>query len=259
MNTRQTALRLLAGASGYFIATISAWLASACGASSSRSLAAADDGRPEREEARAHVHGGAHAGHGGGHAGHGFADAQRLAGALDDPARDAWQRPGEVLRAMELAPTMRVADVGAGTGYFAVRLARAVPAGEVVASDIEPNMVQFVEERARREGLPNLRAVLATALESGLARESFDRILVVHVWHHVADRGALARDLYAALRPGGKLFIVDFAAAARRGPPPSMRVAPDAIIAELESAGLRAMMSAVAIPEQYIVEARRGP
>jgi 2-polyprenyl-3-methyl-5-hydroxy-6-metoxy-1,4-benzoquinol methylase len=193
------------------------------------------------------------------HADHPFTDAETLARALDDPARDAWQRPEDVLRAMELAPTMSVADVGAGTGYFAVRLARAVPAGEVTATDIEPNMVRFVNERARREGLPNLRAILATRSGAGIARESFDRILVVHVWHHLPDRGAFARDLSAALRPGGRLFVVDFAVAARRGPPASVRVAPESIIAELEAAGLTAMISAVAVPDQYIVEARRDP
>jgi 2-polyprenyl-3-methyl-5-hydroxy-6-metoxy-1,4-benzoquinol methylase len=158
---------------------------------------------------------------------------------------------------MELSPTMSVADVGAGTGYFAVRLARAVPGGEVTATDIEPSMVRFVNERARREGIPNLRAILATHAGSGLQPESFDRILVVHVWHHLADRRALARDLSATLRPGGRLYVVDFAVAARRGPPPSLRVAPESIIAELEAAGLTAKVSAVAPPDQYVVEARR--
>ena len=194
-----------------------------------------------------------------GHAHHPFADAQALASALDDPARDAWQRPEDVLRAMALAPTMSVADVGAGTGYFAVRLARAVPAGEVSATDVEPNMVRFVNERARREGLANLRSVLATQSASGLPRDSFDRILVVHVWHHLPNRGALAHDLAAALRPGGRLFVVDFAVAALRGPPPNLRVAPEAVIAELEARGLTAILSASALPDQYIVEARRDP
>jgi 2-polyprenyl-3-methyl-5-hydroxy-6-metoxy-1,4-benzoquinol methylase len=192
-----------------------------------------------------------------GHGARPFANALALSSTLDDPARDVWQRPDEVLRAMELAPTMHVAEVGAGTGYFAVRLARAVPKGEVIATDIEPNMVRFVNERARREGLPNLRASLATHSSSGLARESFDRILVVHVWHHLSDPGAFARDLSAALRPGGKLFVVDFALAARRGPPPSSRVAPESVIAKLEAIGLEAIISATAVPDQYIVEARR--
>ncbi|MEQ1501761.1 MAG: methyltransferase domain-containing protein, partial [Myxococcota bacterium] len=86
----------------------------------------------------------AHDGHHGPGHGHRFDDPEALSAVLDDPARDAWQRPDEVLRALALGPAMRVADVGAGTGYFAVRLARAVPAGDVTAIDVEPGMVRFV-------------------------------------------------------------------------------------------------------------------
>lgn len=200
---------------------------------------------------------GGHHGHGAGGAHDAFADPAALSKVLDDPARDAWQRPDDVLRALELEPAMTVADVGAGTGYFAVRLARAVPRGEVIATDLGPEMVGFLNERARREQLPNLRAIVATPRASGLASGSVDRILVVHVWHHLANRGEYARDLAAALRPGGRLLVVDFDQAAHRGPPAHMRVAPEVVIAELVGAGLSATISAVAPPDQYIVEARR--
>lgn len=206
-----------------------------------------------------HQHGAGHHGHGVGEAHHGFTDPDALTKVLDDPARDEWGRPDDVLHALELEPAMIVADVGAGTGYFAVRLARAVPRGEVIATDLEPEMVGFLNERARREQLPNLRSIVATPTASGLAASSVDRILVVHVWHHLANRGEYARDLAAALRPGGRLFVVDFDPVALRGPPAEMRIAPEAVIAELESAGLSARLSAVAISEQYIVEARRRP
>jgi len=154
---------------------------------------------------------------------------------------------------------MTVADVGAGTGYFSVRLARAVPRGEVIATDLEPDMVRFVSERARREQLPNLRTVLTTQAASGLAPSSVDRILVVHVWHHLAERTEYARRLALALRPGGRLFIVDFRPSADRGPPASMRVAAETVVAELEGAGLSARVSRVALPDQYIVEGHRRP
>src|SRR5690606_41942522 len=132
-----------------------------------------------------------------------FEDAEAWARAFDDPQRDAWQRPDDVLRAMELTPAMRVADVGAGTGYFAVRLARAVPDGEVIATDVEPDMVRYLDERARREQLDNLRALQSPHASSGLAEDSVDRILIVDVWHHLDDRVDYARDLAAAIRPGG--------------------------------------------------------
>ncbi len=203
---------------------------------------------------KGHVHGShAHADHA-----HGtFSGAERWSERFDDPARDAWQRPDEVLRALALAPSMTVADIGAGTGYFAVRLARAVPQGNVIATDIEPDMVRYLEERARRERLPNLRAVHASHDRSGLAPNSVDAILIVHVWHHLGDRACYARDLASALRPGGRLFAVDFSPAAHRGPPMHMRLAPETLIAELAGAGLTAAVSPIALPDQYIVEARK--
>ncbi len=200
-----------------------------------------------------------HAGHGAGRPHGSFADADALTQVLDDPARDAWQRPDDVLRALELEPALTVADVGAGTGYFAVRLARAVPQGKVFATDLEPDLVRFLSERARREQLPNLRAIQATPSASGLAERSIDRILVAHVWHHLADVDEHARGLAAALSPRGRLLVVEFSATAPHGPPASMRVAPDAVIAALERAGLAASVSPIALPDQFIVAARRRP
>jgi len=189
---------------------------------------------------------------------HGFANPVASARMLEEPDRDAWQKPDEVLRAMQLTPSMTVADVGAGTGYFSVRLARAVPEGIVIATDIEPNMVEYVADRARREQLPNLRATRATTSTSGLAPSSVDVILLVNVWHHIDDRAAYARDLAAALKPGGRLFVVEFTREAHRGPPAEMRVGPAALVTELEAVGLHARVSSLKRPEQYIVEATRA-
>ncbi len=199
-----------------------------------------------------------HHGHGVGGTDHAFADPDALTKVFDDPSRDEWQRPDDVWRAMDLEPAMIVADVGAGTGYFAVRLARSVPRGEVIAADLSPDMVRFLTERAAREELTNLRAILALPT-SGLAASSVDRILIVHVWHHLAHRREYAGGLATALRPGGRLFVVDFSPTAHRGPPANMRVAPEVIAASLEGAGLSAKVSAIELPDQYLVEARRGP
>src|SRR5690348_7205969 len=182
-----------------------------------------------------------------------FEHAEAWAKVFDDPARDAWQQPDRVIAALALAPTMTVADVGAGTGYFTVRLARAVPQGEVIATDIEPDMVRYLGERARREHLPNVKTVLAGADDPHLAPASVDRILVVDVWHHLADRARYAAGLARALRPGGKIAVVDFTAAATRGPPRHHRLAPEAIAADLRGAGLDAAIDPTVLPEQYIV------
>jgi arsenite methyltransferase len=251
---------LLVGCIGAWVSVVLVLIA--CSASRTREPAAPGPSRrPERAAKHAHgsgahAHGsGAHADHAG-HDAHGtYANAEQWSKRLDDSARDAWQRPDEVVRALALTPAMTVADVGAGTGYFAVRLARAVPQGAVIATDIEPDMVRYLEERARREQLGNLRAVRAFQDRSGLAPDSVDAILIVHVWHHLGGRDAYARDLAAALRPGGRLLVVDFSPTAHRGPPGHMRLAPAAIVAELAAAGLVARVSPVELPDQYVVEA----
>jgi len=188
-----------------------------------------------------------------GHHAHRFDNAEEWAKTFDDPARDAWQQPDAVLAALELTPAMAVADVGAGTGYFTVRLARAVPQGQVVATDIEPAMVKYLGERAQKEQLANVRAVLSGAADPKLDATSLDRILVVDVWHHIEDRPRYAKAIAAALKPGGQVAIVDFTLEANHGPPKEMRLAPAAIMAELLAVGLEAHVSPTKLPDQYIV------
>jgi cyclopropane fatty-acyl-phospholipid synthase-like methyltransferase len=184
---------------------------------------------------------------------HHFESAETCAKSFDDPARDGWQQPQRVLEALELGPGMVIADIGAGTGYFSVRLARAVPDGQVIATDIEPDMIRYLTERAAREQLPNLRAVRTPPADPQLAAGTVDRILVVDVWHHIDDRAGYARALARALRPGGKLAIVDFTREATHGPPPEMRLTPEQVIGELRQAGLAAALSPTVLPDQYIV------
>lgn len=193
-----------------------------------------------------HVHHGAH---------HAFQNADQWAAVFDDPARDAWQEPDRVIAALELAPTMTVADIGAGTGYFSVRLARAVPQGQVIATDVEPDMVRHLNERAAKASLTNVRAVATPPDDPQLAPGSVDRVLVVDVWHHLGDRAAYAKRLAAALKPGGRIAVVDFKLDATMGPPKQMRLAPDAIIADLKAAGLDAKVE-LELREQYVVVAR---
>lgn len=204
-----------------------------------------------------HANHGGHAHHGGGAMPHRFEDASQWAKVFDDPARDAWQQPDAVIAALQLTPAMTVADIGAGTGYFAMRLARAVPQGRVIATDIEADMIRYMTERAAREGVKNLDAVLTPPADPKLVEGSIDRILVVDVWHHLGDRVGYAKALGKALKAGGMVAIVDFKLDAKHGPPPKHRLAPEAIVADLAAAGLTASVSPVALSEQYIVIARR--
>ena len=183
---------------------------------------------------------------------HRFAHAEEWAKKFDDPARDAWQQPDVVIAALELAPAMTVADVGAGTGYFSVRLARALPRGEVIATDLEPDMLRSLGERAAREHLSNIRTVLAGVDDPHLEAASVDRELVVDVWHHVGDRVRYARGLAAALRPGGKLAIVEFIVDAPHGPKHHPHVTPDQVLSDLRAAGLDASVSPTKLSDQFI-------
>jgi ubiquinone/menaquinone biosynthesis C-methylase UbiE len=184
---------------------------------------------------------------------HRFEHAEQWAKVFDEPDRDAWQQPDRVVASLDLKPSMVVADVGAGTGYFTVRLARALPSGQVIATDIEPDMVRYLTERAHREQLTNVQARLAAAFDPKLEPQSVDRILVVDVWHHISDRPRYAAGLARALRPGGRIAIVDFTRQATRGPPVHHRLAPETIVDELRAAGLDATLDPTQLPEQYIV------
>ncbi|MGK3993540.1 class I SAM-dependent methyltransferase [Sorangium sp. So ce1024] len=212
-------------------------------------------------------HHGGHAGHHGGHGGHAhgggplvhrFERAEDWVAAFEGPERDAWQKPAEVIAAMRLAPGMRVADLGAGTGYFLPHLSRAVgPTGAVVGLDIEADMVRYMTERAARERLANVTARQVSPDDPGLAPGSVDRILVVNTWHHIPDRPAYAAKLKAALRPDGAVVVVDFTDTARHGPPKEHRIAAEAVAAELRAGGLSPQIVAEDLPDQYIVVGTR--
>ena len=189
---------------------------------------------------------------------HRFEDAAAWSKVFDDPARDAWQRPADVVRAMAITPGMTVADVGAGTGYFEPHLARAVgPSGKVIAVDVEPDMVRWLGERAAREGLANVEAVLGAADDPKLAPRVVDRVLVVDTWHHVEDRRAYAKKLAAALAPGGAVVIVDFTKDSPHGPPPAARLSPEEVRADLAAAGLSPRTIDAGLPYQYVIAGDR--
>ena len=183
---------------------------------------------------------------------HSFGNAEMWARQFDDPKRDAWQKPDEVLDALKLAPTALVADLGAGTGYFSVRIARRVPNGKVFAVDIEPDMVHYLGERAHREHLSTLKPVRASADAANLP-EPVDLVLVVDTYHHVENRTAYFARLGQSLRPNGRLAIVDYKVDAPEGPPVEMRIPPEKVIAELEAAGYRLMASHPFLPRQYFL------
>jgi cyclopropane fatty-acyl-phospholipid synthase-like methyltransferase len=183
---------------------------------------------------------------------HSFGDAERWSHVFDDPKRDAWQKPHEVIEALALAPDAIVADIGSGTGYFSVRLANMLSQGRVYGVDIEPDMVKYLAERARREQHANLIA-LAGAPDDPRLPEKVDLILMVDVFHHIEGRERYFRKLRVSLRPGGRIAIIDFRLDSPDGPPRASRVAPRQVIAELKAAGYALERQHGFLPNQYFL------
>ncbi len=189
---------------------------------------------------------------------HRFDDAERWSKQFDSAERDSWQKPDEVIEAMEISEGMTAADIGAGTGYFVAHLSHAVGAeGRVLGLDVESAMVEFMTERAEREGWSNVEARVVAPDDPGLGAGTVDRILVVNTWHHIGDRAAYSRLLSQGLRADGRIFIVDFTLDSPHGPPVNQRLTPEQVIEELEAGGLEAQLLREDLPAQYIVVAHR--
>jgi ubiquinone/menaquinone biosynthesis C-methylase UbiE len=183
---------------------------------------------------------------------HSFADAEKWARVFDEPERDAWQKPHEVIQALGLKPDAAVADIGAGTGYFAVRLAHLVPKGKVYAVDVEPGMVDYLEKRAQREQLPNLLALEGEPGDPRLPAR-VDLVLIVDTVHHIEERERYFEKLKSALKPGGRVAIIDFRIEAKQGPPRHSRIAPERVKSELAAAGYALAQEHGFLPQQYFL------
>lgn len=161
-------------------------------------------------------------------------------GLLEGPDRDAWQRPDQIMDALQLGENSVVADLGAGGGWFTVRLARHVgPNGHVYAEDIQPEMVDAIRRRIKREGLNNVTAQLGTADDPKLPPNRLDAVLIVDAYHEVERPVALLRNVRTSLKPTGVVAIVNFKKDGG-GPGPRMdeRVDPEQVIADARAAGL---------------------
>ena len=181
-----------------------------------------------------------------------FDDAEKWSKVFDDPARDAWQKPAEVIAALKLAPDASVVDIGSGSGYFAVRLARALPRGKVYGADVEPDMVRFLNERAARESLGNLSSHAAGEKGPNLPAP-VDLALVVDTYHHIPGRSRYFERLRSALRPGGRVAIIDFRLDSPTGPPVKHRIPPEQVKAEMGRAGYRLAEQPDFLPYQYLL------
>ncbi len=184
-------------------------------------------------------------------------DPERWAKSFDSSERDAWQKPDQVLETLDLKGGERVADVGAGTGYFTVRLARAPSMPTVYAVDIEPKAVEYLQRRADKEGLKNVVAVQASGTAANLP-EPVDCILVVNTYHHIADRVAYFQRIGESLRSGGRIAIIDFKKGAPMGPPEEYRFTPAEIQSEMQKAGFTLSERHTFLPNQEFLIFRQA-
>lgn len=183
---------------------------------------------------------------------HSFSDAQRWAKIFDDPARDAWQKPQEVIQALKLKPDAVIADIGAGTGYFSIRFAQHVSQGKIYAADTEQDMVKHLTERAKREGLKNMLPLQVKTGNLDLP-EPADLIILVDVYHHIENRERYFRDLQRGLKPGGRLAVIDFTMDSPVGPPRRARIPATQVQSELQRAGFRQTERHEFLPNQYFL------
>ncbi len=188
---------------------------------------------------------------------HRFEGAETWAKEFDAAERDAWQKPHEVLEALKIGKSATVADIGAGTGYFATRIARLAPQGRVYAVDVEPDMTRYLGERATREGLSNLIPVLAQGDNAALP-EPVDLALVVDAFHHIGHRTAYFTRLKSSLKDDGRLAIIDFKADSPNEPPPQYRIPPEQAVKELAAAGFTLVEQPSFLPRQYMLVFRKS-
>jgi ubiquinone/menaquinone biosynthesis C-methylase UbiE len=170
---------------------------------------------------------------------HRFERAEEWVERFEGQERLAWQKPDEVVAALGLGEDATVADIGAGTGYFSIRLARAVPNGRVFAVDVEADMVRYLTERVSQERLENV-TVLTGQPDNPALPEPVDVAFVCNVYHHIDDRESYFAQVRRSLAPGGRLVVVDFkkdAPADSPGPPAEHRLREADVERELAGAG----------------------
>jgi ubiquinone/menaquinone biosynthesis C-methylase UbiE len=182
----------------------------------------------------------------------------RGAAWLERPSREQEERTDLLIEALSLEPDDVVADVGAGTGYFTFPIAARVPAGEVLAVDIQPEMLALIEARINDLGVDNVRPVLGAVTDPGLAPGSVDLILIVDAYHEFSHPREMGEAMRAALKPGGRLVLVEY-----RGEDPAVPIKPLHKMTEaqarreIEAIGFSWEATLGPLPQQHILVFRK--
>ena len=188
-------------------------------------------------------------------------DLEDYIARMESPDRAVWQKPDQVIAALQLRRGERVADVGCGPGYFTLPIASAVgPQGKVWAVDIESRMLDRLRKHAADRSLQNIDRVLAKEDDPALPAGTVDTILIVDTYHHFSYRPVYVAKLKEALAPGGRIVIIDFVPKSREergfGPRLEMQLSRHVVDAELATSGFYPAAEHTFLPEQYFVEYR---
>lgn len=185
-----------------------------------------------------------------------FDNVQHWKRIFDDPARAEWQKPAELIAALAIRPGMRVADVGAGTGFFLRYLSDAVgPSGRVIAVEVETNLVSHMKNRAKEEGLDNVDVVLTPLDRLTLPDRAIDVLLLVDAYHHIDKRIEYFRAAGTTLARNGRIAIVDWKPGdLPRGPhDEDHKIAAEVVEREMTASGYRLVAAPDILPYQYVL------
>lgn len=177
-------------------------------------------------------------------------------GLLESPDRDVWQKPERIMDSLGIADGARVADVGAGGGWFTVRLARRVgPKGVVYAQDVQPQMLEAIERRVAKENLHNVVTIHGTATDPNLPADSLDAVLIVETFHEIQSGNPrlFLENVRRALKEGGRLGVVDYKRGGGGPGPDGTRPDPAAVEAVAREAGLRLLERETFLPFQFFL------
>ena len=182
-------------------------------------------------------------------------DPKSYIGALEDPKRDAYQKPHEVMRALGLKAGEVIADIGAGSGYFTFRLTHHVgDRGKVYAVDVSPDMIRHINRRIRELKATNVVSILADPDDPLLPEGSVDRFFFSDSWHHIDNQTQYLSLMKKMLKPGGEIVMIDFHKKDLPvGPPMQMKIAREDLIKQMESNGFRLMKEHTFLPYQYFL------
>jgi ubiquinone/menaquinone biosynthesis C-methylase UbiE len=179
---------------------------------------------------------------------------------LERPTRRREERTDKLVEYLPLEPGSVVADIGAGTGYFSFRIAQRVPDGKVLAVDIQQEMLNLLEAKMLAEGVSNIETVLGSESDPGLAPGSVDLILLVDAYHEFAWPLEMGRAMAQALRPDGRLVLIEY-----RAEDPSVPIKPLHKMSvrqaknEMQAIGLELETNRRVLPQQHFMVFRKKP